>query len=255
MLNGASIIAPERERLRSLWMGRMEGGSLINMLSVDPFTGTVELGIAVEEPEFRRVASELGWQLGPELKMHFAKPKPAAFAKPSLEKKVRRFARESNAKGIQLTGGYRGRIVVEDGCFRLENGQAGEPEPLVVFGRDTQLGLDRQNFMVVLGNGGERRYRIGEIGSWPGPNAVDEKDPEVRELRLRCGDGPITNVAEPQSERLFSLPYSEWVADYARARSLSYRKAWDEVIGCMKREEQRGRRGLDVRDRCIRQFN
>lgn len=245
----------ERERLRSLWVDRIEGGNLINMLAVDQFTGTVELGIAVEEAEFRRVATERGWELGPQLKIHFPKARPAAFADASLEKKVRRFARESKAKGIQLTAGFSGRIVLDDGCFRLTSGKAGEPGPLVVFGRDTQLGSDQQGFMVVLGEGGQRQYRVGEIGSWPGPNAVDEEDPEVLELRRECGSGPIMNVAEPQSERLFSVPYPAWVADYARAKSLSYQEGWNEVIDCMEREEQRGRRSLELRDRCIRQFN
>ena len=35
------------------------------------------------------------------------------------------------------------------------------------------------------------------------PNAVDETDPQVEALRRHCGGGPIVNVAEPQSERLF----------------------------------------------------
>lgn len=35
----------EKERLQTLWAARMEGGNLINLLSIDPFTGVVELGI------------------------------------------------------------------------------------------------------------------------------------------------------------------------------------------------------------------
>jgi len=245
----------EQERLQSLWVERSGRGDLINSIGVDPITGVVELGIAVEEAEFRRVAAERGWELGPQLKLNFPKSRPAAFAAPSLQKYVRIFARESKAKGIQLLAGFSGRITLEDGCFRVRNAKAGERGPLVVFGRDTQLGLDQQGYLVVLGEGEQRRYRIGELGSWPGPNLVDENDPEVRKLRRRCGSGPITNVAEPQSERLFSAPYPEWVADYARTRSLSYEEAWGEVINCMKRQEQRGRGGLEARDRCIRQFN
>lgn len=245
----------EQERLRSLWVERSKRGDLINMVGVDPFTGVVELGIAVEEAEFRQVAAERGWELGPEVKLNFPRPRPPAFTDSTMAKYVRIFARESKAKGIQLLAGSSGRITLEDGCFRVGSPKAGEPGPLVVFGRETQLGLDQQGYLVVLGEGGQRRYRIGELGSWPGPNVVDENDPEVRELRRRCGSGPITNVAEPESERLFSAPYPEWVADYARAKSLSYREAWTKVIDCMKRQEQRGRRGLEARDRCIRQFN
>jgi hypothetical protein len=245
----------EQEHLRSLWAGRIEGGHVINMLSVDPITGTVEIGSAVEEAEFRRVAAERGWELGPNLKLIFPQPRPPAFLDPLLAQYVRVFPRESKAKGIQLTGGYSGRIVLEDGCFRLQSRQAGEPGPLVLFGRQTRLGLDDQGYLVVSSDDGSRRYRIGEIGSWPGPNSVDESDPDVRELRRRCGGDPITNVAEPQSERLFSLPFPEWVADYARAHSLSYRQAWQQVLACMQREERRDRGGLEARDLCIRQFN
>jgi hypothetical protein len=245
----------EQERLRSVWAERMEGGELINMLSIDPFSGVVELGIAVEETEFRRVAAERGWELGPQLKLNFPPPRPAAFVQAPLKSHVRVFARETKAKGIQLLAGHSGRIVLGDGCFRLEHRKAGELGPLVLFGRETRLGLDEQNYLVVLSDSGRRRYRVGERGIWPGPNAVDENDPDVRALRRECGSEPVVNVAEPQGERLFSTPDPGWVADYARARSLSYRQAWQEVIACMKRETGRGRRGLAVRERCIRQFN
>jgi hypothetical protein len=243
----------EQEHLRSLWAGRMEGGRVINMLSVDPITGTVEIGSAVEEAEFRQVAAERGWELGRNVKLIFPQPRPLAFLEPSLAKYVRLFPRETKAKGIQLTGGYSGRIVLEDGCFRLQSKRSGEVGPLVLFGRQTQLGRDGQGYLVVLSDG--RRYRIGEVGSWPGPNSVDEADQDVRELRQRCGGDPITNVAEPESERLFSLPFPEWVADYARANSLSYRQAWQQVLACIVREEGRGRGGLSARDLCIKQFN
>lgn len=245
----------EQEHLRSLWAGRMKGADVINMLSVDPIAGTVEIGSAVEEAEFRRIAAEQGWELGPSLRLMFPQPRPPAFLEPSLARYVRVFPRESKAKGIQLTGGYSGRVVLVDGCFRLQSQQSGELGPLVLFGRQTQLGLDDQGYLVVFSEDRSRRYRIGEIGSWPGPNSVDESDPDVRKLRQHCGGDPITNVAEPQSARLFSLPFPDRVADYARAHSLSYRQAWQQVLACIEREERRGRRGLEARDLCIRQFN
>ncbi len=249
---GASLA--EQEQLRLAWTERMEGEPAINMVGIDPL-GSVEVGVAVEEAEFRRIAAARGWTFGPEVRLTFPPPRPPAFADPALARYVRAFARDTRAKGIQLTGGYSGRIILEDGCFRLASRTPGERGPLVMFGRETRLALDAQNYLVVLGEARARRYRIGELGSWPGPNTVDENDPEVRELRRQCGTGPLTNVAEPESDRLFSLPYPHWVADFARARSLPYRQAWGQVIACMKREEQKGRRGLEARDRCIRQFN
>lgn len=245
----------ELQALQNLWVQRSEGGSLITTIGADPFTGTVELGIAVEEADFRREAARRGWALEPNLKLHFPRPRPPAFAEPGLERYVRTFARETNAKGIQLLVGFTGRIVLEDGCFRLARGTASQAGPLVMFGRGTQLGRDAQGYLIVRGEEGQRQYRIGEIGSWGGPNGFDEADPQVQALRVRCGAGPIVNVAEPESERLFALPDPSWVAEYARAKSMTYGEAWDEVIGCMKRLDRIGRRGLDARDRCIRQFN
>jgi hypothetical protein len=249
---GASM--EEQERLRALWTERMEGETVITTVGVDPL-GPVQVAIAVDEAEFRRIAAQRGWSFGPEVELIFPPPRPPAFTDPALARFVRAFARESKAKGIQLTGGFSGRIVLDDGCFRLASRDAGGRGPLVLFGRQTRLGLDQHGYLAVFDAAGERRYRIGETGSWPGPNTVDEEDPDVRELRRQCGSGPVTNVAEPQSERLFSLPYPQWVADYARARAIPYRQAWKQVIACMKREEARGRSGLALRDRCIRQFN
>jgi hypothetical protein len=244
----------EQERLSRLWSERAEGGSVISMIGVDP-RGSIEIGSAVEETEFRRIAKERGWELGPELKLTFPPPRPLAFTDPGLARYVRTFARETKAKGIQLTAGFSGRIVLADGCFRLAERESGKPGALVMFGRDTQLTRDEQGYLTVLGERGQRRYRVGDLGSWPGPNEVNETDPEVRQLRRVCGEGPLTNVAEPESERLFALPYPQWLADYARARRISYRSAWTEVTACYEREERRGRRGLQARERCIKQFN
>lgn len=116
----------EQERLSSLWAERAGRGDLINLVGVNPVSGVVELGIAVEEAEFRRVAAERGWELGRGLNLIFPKPRPPALANPSLEKYVRLFARENKAKGIQLTAGSDGRIVLEDGCFRLAARNPGE---------------------------------------------------------------------------------------------------------------------------------
>jgi hypothetical protein len=244
----------EQERLGQLWVERSAGGDAISTVGVDPL-GSVEIGVAVEEAEFRRIAAQRGWALGPELTLNFPSPRPPAFADPALARFVRAFARETRAKGIQLLAGSRGRIILADGCFRLAMRDSGEPGPLVMFGRDAQLIRDDQGWLTVIEERGQRRYRVGDLGSWPGPNTVDEDDPDVRNLRRQCGQGQVINVAEPESERLFGLPDPDWVADYARARKLSYRIAWREIIACLEREDASGRAGIAARDACIRQFN
>jgi hypothetical protein len=244
----------EQERLRALWTERIQDSNLISTLSVDPFTGTVELGVAVEEAEFRRIAAQRGWDLGAPLVLTFPPPRPEAFAVTSLAPLVRVFAREDKHSGIRLLALSTGRIVLEDGCFRLAREHGRDERALVMFARDSQLGRDAQGYLAIT-QSGANLYRIGEMGAWGGPNGVDEKEPDVRRLRQRCGDGPIVNVANPQSERLFGLPDARWVADYARANSLTYEAAWQRVIGCMERQEAAGNRGLGARDRCIRQFN
>ncbi|UOR09493.1 hypothetical protein LCM18_02890 [Qipengyuania flava] len=71
----------------------------------------------------------------------------------------------------------------------------------------------------------------------------------------RNSGGEIVNVGSPQSLRLFALPFPDWVLNYARATSLSYEDAWDEVIGCMARNEKHARAGMEGRNACIDQFN
>jgi hypothetical protein len=246
--------AAEVEKLQALWVKRAQEGRLLNSVGVDPLSGRVELGVAVEEAEFRRRSADLGWVLGPEVKLTFPPSRPAAFAEPALGARIRFFARETGEKGIQLTAALFGRIVLEDGCFRLAREGAGTG-PLVIFGRNTQLARDAAGYLVVRARGDGRFARIGERAVWGGPNHVDESDPVLAQLRQACGDGPVTNVAEPQSERLFGVPDPVWVADYARARKLSFGAAWRRVIACLEREEGGGWRGIEGRDRCIRQFN
>jgi hypothetical protein len=65
----------EQESLSKLWTERAGNGDIISMVGVDP-RGSVEIGSAVEETEFRRIAAERGWTLGPELNLNFPSPLP-----------------------------------------------------------------------------------------------------------------------------------------------------------------------------------
>ena len=145
-----------------------------------------------------------------------------------------------------------GRIVLDDGCFRLE----GQPRSNVMFAYDTQLARDSEGYLVVARPGAtEGGYRIGEPGNWGAPNFVAEKWPDVIALRKACGNGPILNVADPSSERIFALPFADWVLDYTQVNWLTYDEAWDRIMACYVREERKGKRGLELRGSCVTQFN
>lgn len=244
-----------QEELRALWLGRMQGehGYAFNTMSGQPQTGKLEIGIAIQEADFRALAREEGWELGPQLDLHFAPPRPPAFAHHGIAEQVRVFAREHLMPGGRNEALFVGRIILDDGCFKVEQ-RDGFPAHLAMFGYGTYLDRDDEGNLLVR-SASDRHYRVGEMGAWGGPAGVDETNPEVIALRKACGDGPIMNVTEPTSSRLFSLPFPQWVTNYAKAKGLSRQEAWDEIIVCMKREEKTARIGIDARDKCIRQFN
>lgn len=240
------------EARRKVWLDRLKLVDASYTLSGDPTTGQIDIELGITEAAFRELASERGWSWDDEVRFTFAEEQPPAFLDASLQNQVRAFVREPSAPVVQLLALTIGTIVLDDGCFRLE-GEKGKRGPLVMFGYDTQLTRDAEGYVAVID--GDRRYRIGEAGAWGGPNQVRSGSRETRALRAACGAGEIVNVGSPQSLRLFGLPFPTWVLDYAQAKSLSYEDAWDEVIGCMARNEKRGRVGLEARDACIDQFN
>lgn len=170
-----------------------------------------------------------------------------------LDMRVRAFPREPEQPwSPTLLALMTGRIVLDDGCFRLER-RGVDRGPLVLFGHDARLARDAEGYVAIVS--GNSRYRVGEMAAWSGPETIDAGWASVKALHRACGDGEVVSVGSPMSLRLFSLPDPAWVMDYARAKWLSYEQAWASVIACMSQEEDKGRMGLAVRDACIRQFN
>lgn len=242
----------DMEARRELWLDRLKFIDTSYTLSDDPTSGQIDIKLGITEAAFRELANEQGWSWDDGVRFTFASEQPPAFLDALLERQVRAFVREPSAPIVQLLALTIGTVVLDDGCFRLK-GESRKPGPLVMFGYDTQLTRDEDGYPAVID--GDHRYRIGEVGAWGGPNKVRSGSRETRALRAACGDSEIVNVGSPQSLRLFALPFPDWVLDYARAKSLSYEDAWDEVIGCMARNEKRGRVGMEARNACIDQFN
>ena len=76
-----------------------------------------------------------------------------------------------------------------------------------MFHRETGIGLDAQGYLAIIDRRtGRAKGRIGEMWSWAGPNPGTQFD-GLEELKAACGDGPVTNVGNPESEARFQARY------------------------------------------------
>lgn len=181
------------------WWKRFEPFRLVGGGSVYQFDGVVRFDMNVDEATFREIAARERWTLPERLQLRFSPPRNLRSIDPALVRYVRVFARADRHPAIIHQALLSGRIILRNGCFRVaEHGQAGEP--LVIFGRDVELGLAAQGYMALSYPGGDRAApRIGERMTWAGPLGHSEADPNVRTLRARCGAGPIVAVGAPDS--------------------------------------------------------
>lgn len=193
------IPTPELQPIFDTWRKRFEPFRLTNGGGVYQFDGVVRFEMSIDEAGFREIATRERWTLPERLELVFSPPRNASLIDPALSRYVRVFPREDRLPASGKMALVGGRIILRDGCFRLtEHGQAGEP--LVIFGRDVELGLDDQNYMVLARSGSkEPAPRIGEPVTWGGPNYHSEADLGVKALRAKCGAEPIVAVGRPDS--------------------------------------------------------
>jgi hypothetical protein len=199
-----------REELQPLfdeWQARFEP-HILGAGSVNEFDGMVQFDMTIDETSYRAIAAREGWILPERVRLHFPPPPNTRPVDPALAPLVRVFARQDRSPGVVLSAALSGRLILRDGCFRMQEHGAGEP--LVLFGRDVELGVDEDGYMVVTDPRGSESYggpsaRVGERVVWSGPRGVDATDEGVKALRAACGSDPIVAVGEPRSERRFEL--------------------------------------------------
>lgn len=199
--------------------------------SARTFEGDVEMNLGVPRSEFERVAVTRGWPPPPpRLRLNFAREIDEGSAvAPDLRPFIRVFARADQSPGVILSVANHGRIVLRDGCFRLEDGQGGGP--LVLFGREAVLRRDAEGWMEVRGPEATSGARIGEMMVWGGYPEAREDEPGVKALRAQCGAGPIASIGTPVSAHSFRVrPFA--ITTYARARGLRRQAAWEEIKAC-----------------------
>lgn len=182
------------------WWRRFEPFRLVGGGAVYEFDGVVRFDMNVDEATYRAIAARERWTIPQRLELRFSAPRNPRSVDPALVRYVRVFARADRQPSITNQALLSGRVILRDGCFRLGEygGEAGEP--LVIFGRDVELGLDAQNYMA-LGKPQSNRAmpRIGERMMWGGPLGHSEADPNVKQLRAECGAGPVVAVGAPNS--------------------------------------------------------
>lgn len=206
---GGPYTAEELKRIVDPWAKRLSKAGLATHWAVDATGGTAEFYVGVTEAEYRRIAQREGWGDPPTaIRMQFAKSIAGAPVDPRVSRFIRSFASDTRATGIQLEAGFSGKIVLRDGCLRVEDAK-GQLGPLAYFHRETGLGIDPQGYLGLIDRrSGEFKGRIGEMFVWAGPNAFRENMPGLAELKARCGDGPVRHVGNPESKARMDVKYA-----------------------------------------------
>ncbi len=193
----------ELQPLFDEWWARFQPHRILGGGSVMEFDGEVRFDMTIDRAGFEAIAAREGWILPERLRLDFPPPPNLRAVDPALARSIRVFARQDRAPGAVLQAALGGRLILRDGCFRLQDhGDGGEP--LVLFGRDVELTTDEEGHMVVSDPREGRLARVGERVIWSGPRGVDEADAGVHALRAACGADPIVAVGEPVSEAVFN---------------------------------------------------
>lgn len=193
----------ELQPLFDEWWARFQPHRILGGGSVMEFDGEVRFDMTIDRAGFEAIAAREGWILPERLRLNFPPPPNPRAVDPVLASRIRVFARQDRAPGAVLQAALGGRLILRDGCFRLQDhGDGGEP--LVLFGRDVELTIDDAGHMIVSDPSEGRLARVGERVIWSGPRGVDEADAGVHALRAACGADPIVAVGEPVSEAVFN---------------------------------------------------
>lgn len=203
----AAMTEAELKALAAPWLARFEKAGIADVHGTDPIAGTASMTIPITRAQFDVIAAREGWgEVPAAIKLHFAADHQVPRVDPRVAPYLRGFASASRATTLQMERGEGGRVVLDNGCLRLA-GNRKVKGPLVVFRRETGIGLDAQGYLAIIDRGtGKSKGRIGELWGWAGPNPDKEFD-GLEELKAACGDGPIVNVGNPESEARFEARY------------------------------------------------
>ena len=229
----------ELEAILKPWADRFSARQLAGGWGVDDTYGTANIMMNVTEAEYRAIAATMKWGPVPDvIRLEFAGALPYQPVDPKVRPFLRAFAQNDRSTGVQLMAAMSGRIVLRDGCLYLA-GIGGRPDSLAFFHRETGIGVDDAGYLILKDRAtGQDKGRIGEWFTWAGPNGARPDAPGLKELRARCGSGPVAYVGNPESAAKFRARPN--VVDTVVAeRRVSRKRAWDILKQCWAREEKR----------------
>lgn len=203
----AAYTEAELKALAAPWLKRFAEERIGTIYGTNPAGGRVSMTIPITAAAFRAIAVRKRWgEVPAPIQISFAVEHQFPRVDPQVAPLLRGFASESLATTMQMERGEGGRVVLDDGCLRLA-GTGKAKGPLVVFHRETGIGLDAQGYLATIDrNSGKATGRIGEMWSWAGPNPGTEFD-GLDQLKAVCGPGPVFNVGNPESEARFGAQY------------------------------------------------
>lgn len=105
----------------------MNGGSASSRIaswvggSVREFEGVVQFEMTIGEAGYRAIAAREGWLLPERVRLKFPPPPNPRSVDPDLVPLVRVFAREDRLPAVVLSAALGGRLILRDGCFRMQS--------------------------------------------------------------------------------------------------------------------------------------
>ncbi|MEO6361377.1 MAG: hypothetical protein ABIO43_12525 [Sphingomicrobium sp.] len=245
----ARYTGAELQALLKPWTERFGKLGIAGGITFDDTQGTAGIIMNVTEEEYRVLATQENWDSVAEpVRLMFA----GGLQHPSMEERARPFIRTFGHNDrptiMQPEMGTTGRIILRDGCLRSG---MGKNAPLAFFHKETGIGVDEQGYLSLTDRRtGKRKGRIGEWFSWAGPNRIADDHPALKELRAKCGAGPIDYVGNPESYAQFRVrPYL--IDRIAERRRISSKRAWELLKQCWARQE-RERPNRPPEDNCVR---
>lgn len=152
--------------------------------------------IAVTEPEFRALVARKGVTIPEPVELQFTATRPASAINrplaPEIARLVRIFPRDDRPVGALHDINSTVKVVLRDGCFRVDGGE--DDGAHVLFPLGAQLFLDGEGYLA-FGEAETPGYaRVGETIVTPGTIGEVTAPALTAPIRKACGPGKVVKV-------------------------------------------------------------